>query len=179
MLTPVPSGPKCLLRLCTPSGQNHSQLIQGLCPLQVTLPCCSEHRLLQTVCSGEFSGLPLGLSHKESLLINPPRKVPVPPTVLTLLSIFYSIYAFMAHNSSSPSKSFYWKALEAFCALCTTGTAPFPLRDSLPQQDQYTTALLTSCHTEEHSRSFAHHCPETHNPWNLYSVEVALNFRNS
>ena len=54
-----------------------------------------------------------------------------------------------------------------------------PFSDSLPQEDQDTTALLTSCHTEEHSHSFAHHRPETHNSWNLYPIEVALNFRNS
>lgn len=133
------------------------------------------------MCSGESSGLPLGLSHKEPLLTRQPKKVPVPPIVLIRLSIFYCIYAFGAHHSApARQNNFTGKAGEAFCALCTAGTAFFPLQWFLtPTRGKDTTALLTSCHTEEHSHSFAHHRLETHNPWNLYPVEVALNFRNS
>lgn len=69
--------------------------------------------------------------------------------------------------------------LERQCAPCNQRKHFFPFTDSFPQQDEHTRALLTSCHTEEHSCSFAHHCPQPHNPRNLHSIEVALNFRNS
>lgn len=132
------------------------------------------------MCSGEFSHLPLGLSHKETLLTSLPRNVPVPTIVLILLSISTLYIDRGLITAPAHQNHFTGKAGEAFCALCTAGTAfPTPFSDSLPQQDQDTTALLTSCHTEEHSHSFAHHRPETHNAWNLYPIEVALNFRNS